>query len=60
MSTKEIPDIGEMYEFWMLKDEIVKTIDHSFNFITSSSDYDRAMKLLTKIESLGKKEQNGN
>jgi len=31
MSNNEIPDIGDMYEFYQLKDEIMKTIDHSFN-----------------------------
>ena len=50
-------DIQKAIAFWEMKDEITKTIDHSFNFITSSADYDRAMKLLEKIEALDKKDE---
>lgn len=58
MSTKEVPDIGEMYEFWQLKDEIENLFCRYHNDEALDHDsYMAARKLIIKIESLGKKEK---
>jgi len=61
MSNKEIPDIGDMYEFYQLKGEILDNLKQSHeDAITDQDVIDFMMwtaKLIIKIESIGKKEK---
>ena len=60
MSNKEIPDIGEMYEFWSMRNEISICLQRALEWDYDSADkLDREVwiaTLVTKIEALGKKE----
>ena len=61
VSTKEIPDIGDMYEFWQLKDEIARSLSYGLDalfMLNSGTTRLQAdvVNTINKIESLGKKE----
>jgi hypothetical protein len=66
MSTNQVPDIGEMYKFWELKQEIYGwlTCLHAHLVVRSTSERDfleditEVNRLKHRIESLGKKETN--
>ena len=61
MSNKEIPDIGDMYEFYKLRDEIMEDLLILFrlkNTVAFTEDsYKKSAYLMHKIESLGKKDK---
>jgi hypothetical protein len=62
MSNKEIPDIGEMYDFWQLKDEIVRSLNYGLDALFMLNSGTTSLKVdvvntINKIEALGKKDK---
>lgn len=60
--SNNVPDIGEMYDFWQLNEEIERALVAAY-FMCKSHDQEskilpvlEKIKQIIKIESLGKKE----
>lgn len=53
MSTNQVPDIGEMYEFWQMKANILSLLNYSLG--TARNDYEMSAfaQVIEDIESLG-------
>ena len=61
MKTNEIPDIGEMYEFWQMRFKILGDLYTLKGFLGNMADkiyVNNLAEFINKIESLGKKETN--
>ena len=56
MSNNQVPDIGEMYEWWKLRNDVAALLILMERHETNPALLRIAGEVLDKIESLGKKE----